>query len=421
MSVWRIHTPEGMQDILIEECRRKRDLEEKLRVLFKSFNYLELETPAIEYYDVFSGGGCDFVPQEATFKFTDGQGRLLVMRPDMTIPVARIAATKYKEYGFPLRFSYIGNVYRYNESGGGKQKEFTQAGIELMGASTPEADAEVIAVSINALKGMGIEDIRLDIGHIGFFKGLMDASGFSAEDRESVLAFIDGKDFIGLQEIVERHCLEPELETIITGLPGLFGSRELIADLNTKVANKRSKQSLEYIGKVLSLLDEYGVGRYVSIDLGMVQSLEYYTGIIFRGFTYGVGFPVLSGGRYDGVVGRFGKKCPATGFSLGVNMVMTALERQGHLTNRDASVIAVTYKGKGRKTAFCICDKLRQGGAAVETDVMGKELPELMEGALERGIDRIIDVAREDDIRICHTRTGVVKKTSMAELFGGQG
>ena len=167
MSKWKIYTPDGVQDILCDDCYQKRELEHKLRMLFRSCGFKEIEPPAIEFYDVFaseSGG----IMQENMFKFFDQQGRILVLRPDITVPVARIAATKFKDAVYPLRFSYIGNVYRYNDYGGGKQNEFTQAGVEIFGVNTPESDAEVISIAIQALKTSRLESFQIDIGQVDF-------------------------------------------------------------------------------------------------------------------------------------------------------------------------------------------------------------------------------------------------------------
>ena len=167
LSKWKIYTPDGVQDILVDDCYQKRELEQKLRNLFRSCGFNEIEPPSIEFYDVFDSESSGIM-QENMFKFFDQQGRILVLRPDITVPVARITATKYKDAVYPLRFSYIGNVYRYNDYGGGKQNEFTQAGVEILGVNTPESDAEVISIAVQALKTSGLESFQIDIGQVDF-------------------------------------------------------------------------------------------------------------------------------------------------------------------------------------------------------------------------------------------------------------
>lgn len=170
MRRWSIYTPEGMQDILFEHCYFKRSLENDIRQLFIHSGYKEIETPTVEFYDVFSGEQ-NLIPQEDMFKFTDSQGRILVLKPDMTIPIARVAATKLKENVWPAKIFYVGNTFSFSELGGGKQKEYTQAGVEVLGVNSPEADAELIALAIQALKLAGIEEFQIDIGQVDFSEG----------------------------------------------------------------------------------------------------------------------------------------------------------------------------------------------------------------------------------------------------------
>lgn len=416
MSKWKIYTPEGVQDILFEECYMKRTLEEKIRKLFRSFGYYEVETPVIEFYDAFSSNK-DQIRQETLFKFFDQQGRILVLRPDITIPIARITATKYKDINYPLRFFYIDKAFRYDELGGGKQKEFTQAGIEIMGISSPESDAEVIATAISTVKAAGLENFQIDIGQVEFFKGLMEETGLSMQDIEQMRILIDSKDYLGIEELVKQYDIRPALKELILSLPGLFGSTDVIDRVEKIGLNKRSLKALGDLRQVIEILDDYGFGKYVSVDLGMVQSLDYYTGIIFRGFTYGVGFPILSGGRYDNLVGEFGRDCPATGFSLGINMVMTALQRQKVDTEKPAVDSLICYEKKGRRTAFKVCDQLRSQGLAVEMDIAGGELDLIKQYAQSKGIGGIIRILDEDRIEVLNLKTGEIVITSVSELM----
>lgn len=418
MPKWKIYTPEGVQDILFEECFLKRSLENKLRDVFGSSGYKEVETPTLEFYDVFSAES-DLVPQETMFKFFDQQGRILALRPDITIPVARIAATKFKDAKYPLKFSYIGNTFKYNELGGGKQKEYTQAGVEILGVSSPEADAEVIATAINAVRAMGLENFQIDIGQVEFFKGLMEETGLSELEIEQVRVLIDRKDYLGIEELVNGHSINADLKEIIFNFPGFFGSIDVIDRVEKMKINQRSLNALKNLRQVLEILDDYELSKYVSVDLGMVQSLNYYTGIIFKGFTYGVGFPILSGGRYDGLVGRFGKSCPATGASLGVNMIMTALERQKIDTEKPGIGSLVCYERNGRKTAVKICNILRSQGLSVEIDITGGSIGELKEYAREKGIGGILRVLDSEEIEVYDIETGEVRKTSISELGAG--
>lgn len=416
MSKWSIYTPEGVQDILFTDCFIKRNIEERLRTFFRSWGYFEIETPTLEFYDTFSPDG-ELTPQESMFKFFDQQGRILVLRPDATIPVARIAATKLKDYQYPLRISYIGNTFRYNELGGGKQKEFTQAGVEILGVNSAESDAEVIATAINALRTTGIEDFQIDIGQVEFFLGIMEETGLSETDIEQVRVLIDRKDYVGIDGILKQHSISDELKELINELPRLFGSAEVIDRVQKLTSNKRSLDALKNLRKVLEILENYGLSEYVAIDLGMVQSLNYYTGVIFKGFTQGVGFPVISGGRYDSLVEKFGKKCPATGFSLGINLVMMALDRQK--TDQDIPGIdsLICSSEKGQKSAFMICDQLRRQGLNIEMEIMGRDWEAAKEYAAQKGIGGIIFIRDNDRIDIYNVSTEETNSTSINQLL----
>lgn len=397
MKRWNIYTPEGMQDILFERCYIKRNLENSIRQLFRQSGYMEIETPTVEFYDVFSGTS-NLIPQEDIFKFTDPQGRILVLRPDMTIPVARVAATKLKDSLWPVKVFYISNTFSYNETGGGKQKEYTQAGVELLGISSPEADAEIISLAIQAMLKTGIEEFQIDIGQVDFFRGLMEQSGLSDTEAEVIRELIDKKDFVGVEQLVNRHDIPVELRELILNLPGYFGSTEIIDELARKNVSGKALRALDYLKKVLTILEDWGLGEYVSIDLGMVQRLNYYTGIVFRGFTYGVGYPVLSGGRYDSLVRMFGRDCPATGFSLGINMVMTALERQNRLKNLPRAGYYVIYDKNARKKAFSVLNELRSNGVTAELDIASMDVERARVYAKSKGIQKIIVINKDGSV-----------------------
>ena len=420
MSKWKIHTPEGVQDILFDECALKRNIEVKLRGLYRSYGYFEVETPTIEFYDVFSSD-TGLIPQETMFKFFDQQGRILVLRPDITVPVARISASKYREMPYPMRFSYIGNVFRYNDYGGGKQNEFTQAGVEVLGVSTSEADAEVIAIAINALIASGLEDFKLDIGQVEFFNGLMDETKLEDEEIDRLKVMIDRKDYVGVEELLDKCDIRADLKKLIIDLPALFGSADVIERVEALALNKRSLDALENIRQVLDILDDYGLGKYVSVDLGMLKGLNYDTGIIFRGFTYGIGFPILTGGRYDRLVEEFGRQCPATGFSMGVNMIMMALQRQKVNIEKPCIDSIVCYSQKGRKTAFELCGELRRQGLLIELDLSGGDVETLIKYAARKGVGGVINVSDEETIEVYNIATGEINRTSISELTKGVG
>ncbi len=416
MAKWNIYTPEGVRDILFDECYIKRNMEGKVRELFRSWGYFEIETPTLEFYDAFSPE-TGLISQETMFKFFDQQGRILVLRPDATIPAARLAATKLGDGPAPVKLSYIGNTFRYNELGGGKQKEFTVAGAEIIGAGGPQADAEIISMAINAVKCLGIENFQIDIGQMDFFRGLMEQSRLADMYIEQMRVLIDRKDSIGIEEMVKSHNLQPRLQEIILDLPRLFGSLDLLDRVVQVTDNEKSLKAINNLRDVFEILDDYGLSKYISIDLGMVQNLNFYSGIIFKGFTYDIGFPILRGGRYDDLVGNFGKGQPATGFSLGLNMVLMALERQELQAQRPAIDTIIGYEKAERKTAFKLWNEMRKQGLVVEMDVAGRDAAELESYAKAKSINGFLFIAGNGDINVYNIETGEAVKTSMEELI----
>ncbi len=389
MGKWKYYTPDGINDILPNECAAKREIESKLRSLFALNGYLEIETPTLEFYDVYAAGN-GFAPQEGMFKFFDQQGRILSLRYDGTVPAARLASTVLKDVKPPIRLSYIGEMFRYNETGGGKQKEFTQAGIELMGPKTPRADAQVITTAIESAILLGITDLQVSLGEVEFFKGLMEEWKIDEEAAEVLPKLIDGKEMVALEDLCEQLELSENAKKVLLNMASSYGTYDLIDEMRQLVTNTRSLQALDNLNEVLQILEEEGILKYVSLDLGMLQSLNYYTGIIFKGFTYGIGFPLLSGGRYDNVVSEFGRSLSSTGFSLGINFVMTALRRQKKKTVPFGPTLVVGYDIRSRAKAFAYVREQREKKINTELDCMNLKPEELLAYANDKGIGQAV-------------------------------
>ncbi len=398
MGKWKYYTPEGVSDILPEECSKKRKIEKKLRTLFSLSGYREIETPGLEFYDVYASGE-GFAPQEGMFKFFDHQGRILSLRYDGTIPAVRVASTLMKESKPPFRLSYIGNMYRYNETGGGKQREFTQAGIELMGPNNSSADAQVIATAIDSALVCGLTDLQVSLGNVEFFKGLTEEWKLGNESVKLLLKFIDGKETVALEDLSAELGLDDRAKTALMKMTSSYGTFELIEEMKDLVSNKRSLNALENLSEVLEILSDMDLLKYVSLDLGMLQSLDYYTGIIFKGFTYGIGFPLFSGGRYDNVAGEFGRNLPATGFSIGINFVMNALRIQNKDTFDYGSQIIVGYDEESRKQAFDFVRSKRAENICVELDCSGLDFEELKIYANTAGIPEVYYIDAQGSVK----------------------
>jgi len=390
MGNYRFHTPEGVSDMLPEDCRTKRGLEQKLRTLFALSGYREIETPGIEFYDVYASG--DFVAQENLYKLGDQEGRILSLRYDGTVPVARLAATLFKDTPPPLRLSYIENMYRFRESGGGRQREFCQAGVELLGVSSTQADAEVIALAISSALETGITDLQISIGQAEFFRGLMEAWEIPAEDAEEISRHIDQKDTVALEKSADRYGLSSSEKETLLLIPSLFGTYDTLDAFDKRVESPRARAALQNVREILDILDDYGYMKYVSVDLGMLRSLDYYTGMIFKGFTYEIGFPIISGGRYDNVVSVFGRDLAAVGFSLSLNLCMTALRRQDKelLQIHVDTIIGYSDEPGMRRLALEMAKDLRADGLIALVDCEGMNEEDLSCFAENRGIEQMV-------------------------------
>jgi ATP phosphoribosyltransferase regulatory subunit len=398
MGQWRFHTPDGVQDGLPDDCARKRAIESSLRTVFASRGYLEVETPGLEFYDVYAAGG-GLAPQEALYKLFDPQGRILALRYDGTVPVARLAATLLKDEEPPLRLAYIGNMLRYAESGGGKQSEFTQAGVELMGPRTAEADAEVIATAIESARAAGIGSLQVAVGQVEFFKALLEEWGIADEDARRLPGLIDAKETLAIEELADRAGLPAAAREALLAMASFEGTFDVLDRMEALTRSPRALSALQGLRDVLRLLEEDGLLRYVSVDLGMLQSLDYYTGIIFKGFTYGIGFPVITGGRYDRVVSEFGRALPSTGFSLGVNLVMAALRRQGSLPDKAGPDVLFGYDPTVRGKAMAFVAEERAAGRKVACDVQRRDEAGLRAEGARRGIARVLYMDARGEVR----------------------
>lgn len=363
MSDWKLHTPTGVNDILPEECLEKKEIEAAIWAVMSAAGYKEVETPAFEYYDCYVGEGGQ-ISQEAMFKFFDEQGRILALRPDFTTSIARMAATKTADKKTPLRYMYTGNVYRHEQTEGVRQREISQTGIELIGSYSYLADAEVIACAIEALLAVGIEEFSIEIGQVAFFNGIVDQAGLDEEMTEKLRERIDSKDSVGIKQLVAKLNIEENMKQLIIDLPYLFGDSSILDRANVKELNYTSKTALDNLRNIYDTLCSYGFEKYISLDLGMLQSIDYYTGSIFKGYTHGVGFPVCAGGRYDNLMGKFGSPKGAVGVAMGISRIMKAVVSKG-FGGSVGSTLAFGEKGAAAPL-YELISSLRTNGCLVE-------------------------------------------------------
>lgn len=322
-----LHTPEGVRDIYNSECERKQVLQDRLFGVLKQYGYQAIETPTFEYFDVFSREVGTTASKEL-FKFFDRDGNTLVMRPDFTPSIARSAAKYYHDEDMPIRFGYMGNTYINHHSLQGRLKETTQLGAELIGDDSVSADAEILAMMIRCLRMAGLKEFQVSIGHIDFFKGLIEEAKLEEEVEFELRELISNKNHFGVEELLAEHNIAEDVKSGLEKMPELFGSIDVLKDAERMVGNEKSKAAIERLKAIYEALKVYGVEDYITFDLGMVSKYKYYTGVIFKAYTYGVGEALITGGRYNSLLKHFGKDSAAIGCVLLVNQLMAALSRQ---------------------------------------------------------------------------------------------
>ncbi|MDK2784806.1 MAG: phosphoribosyltransferase regulatory subunit [Bacillota bacterium] len=323
-----VQLPQGVHDSGPDEAELRRELADLWSRLFDRWGYREVVPPTFEFYTTLASG---FAGQKAErlFRFFDRQGRILALRPDFTTPIARLAATKLADEPRPLRLWYFGSVFRVEERHG-YRSEFTQAGVELIGAAGPAADAEVVALAVTALNRAGVEGTRVSLGHTGFLRALLAGLELTPGEEEAVVTELTRRNLVGLRDVLGALNLDEKQLKALAELPHLFGGPEKLAAASRLAKkNRQAEAALDDLATIGRLLGAYGLGERVSFDLGLVRELDYYTGMVFEVYVPGFGYPLGGGGRYDGLTARFGLPGPATGFALGVERVLSVRERQG--------------------------------------------------------------------------------------------
>lgn len=357
-----LHTPEGVRDIYNFECASKLMLQNNLHHVLERYGFRDIQTPSFEFFDIFSQER-GTVASKDIYKFFDREGNTLVLRPDITPSIARCIAKYYKEEDLPIRLCYIGNIFINNSSYQGKLKEATQLGAELINDDSVEADAEMLALTIECLLKSGLKEFQVEIGDADFFRALVEEAGFEDEDEITNLRIlIEKKNMFGVEEIIMGREMKKELKEIFLKLPELFGSLDVLSYAKGLTANGRAIKAIARLEKLYTILAEYSYEKYISYDLGMLSEYNYYTGIIFKAYTYGTGEAIATGGRYDNLVSQFGKEAPAIGLAIVIDQLMLALSRQKLLQKPEAQDTLVLYEPKYRKMAVALANHFRKDG-----------------------------------------------------------
>lgn len=361
-----LHTPEGVRDIYNEECEKKLELQDRLHKALKRHGYHSIQTPTFEFFDIF-GKEVGTIPSNELYKFFDREGNTLVLRPDITPSIARSAAKYFMDEDMPIRLSYMGNTFINNHSYQGRLKESTQLGAELIGDDTVDGDAEMIAMAIDALKSSGLKDFQISVGHVEFFRGLMEAAGLSEEQEEVIRELIANKNFFGVEEEISDCSMNQNLKELFGMLGTIYDNAASFEEAKTYAADyPKVYKAIRRLEDLDAVLKVYDVDKYVTYEFGMLSSYHYYTGVIFAGYTYGSGEPIVKGGRYDKLLTYFGKDAASIGFAIVVDQLMAAISRQKiEITVKHDNQLIV-YKPEYRREAVKKAIALRVKDCNVE-------------------------------------------------------
>ena len=363
MSNHLLQIPYGTKDLLPGEAGLRREMKNRIAEAFVAWGYDQVQTPTFEYLSTFAGGG---QVSDSNFKFIDRSNNILMLRTDMTVPLARLVATRLKGEPGVKRLFYLSQIFRYEEAQAGRQCEFAQAGIEMMGAAGAAADAEVIALAVEALLKSGLKNFTISMGHVEFINGLAEAAALNETQVQEVKRCLITRNAVGLEEVIDANHITGQLALVFKDLLFLHGGEELLAEMGKKMLSQRCLNTLENLQAIYDLCRSYGVEKYLTFDLGLIRDFDYYTGMIFEGYTVGLGYPIIGGGRYDNMMQRFGTSCPATGFAIGIDRIILALQRNGETAGHPRCDVYVAY-GLGKiSEAIKTAMELRHQGNSVK-------------------------------------------------------
>ena len=396
MSKELLHTPEGVRDVYGKECARKLTIENKINNIFNLYGFHNVQTPTFEFFDIFNKERGS-VPSKNLYKFFDREGNTLVLRPDLTPSIARIAAKNYMDVNVPIKLCYNANTYINNSELQGKLKEITQLGCELIGDDSVEADAEMVALVVNSLKSAGFDKFLVEIGQVDFYKGLLEECGFEDDVEEELRVRIENKNFFGVEELLDSKDIPSNVKDTFLKLPSLFGSSDVLDKAKELATNEKSLKAIEKLEEVYSILVDYGVADYISFDLGMLSNFNYYTGIIFKAYTYGTGDAIVAGGRFDKLLSQFGKDSAAIGFAVYMDQLLMAMSSQKMEGDTDYAYEVLIYDTELRKTALQLATGLREKG--IKTELIPKKenisIDEYVEFKKEDGAINVTYVSKD--------------------------
>lgn len=378
--------PTGFRDFPPPTAAKKRLVEERVQACFQRWGYREVLTPTLEYFDTV--GSASALPEYRMFKLIDREGKTLVLRPDLTAPIARMVSSVLKDEPLPLRLYYHASVFRAQDDSA-RTAEFFQSGVELVGDPSPEADAEVITLAVESLSACEIQPFQLAVGHVELLDGLLHELVGDQQVVERLKECLGARDVVGYKEQVAQLNLSSGGKELLLRLPHMRGGKDRLEALLSQIRSSRVETAIRHLMEIWEALEDFGANRHVVLDLGLVGSLHYYTGVYFEGYALPSSFPLVSGGRYDRLLRRFGRPVPATGFALKTDRLMEASPAADGAMER----VALIYPRSARKEAIRRAQELRNEGKAVILRVADDFLD------TEIDADRIIRLGEGEDGR----------------------
>lgn len=359
----KVKLPYGFQDFMPDECYNKDLLERRLAEKYRSYGYYKVETPTMEYYDTFHDV---YRPDKLkkVFKLTDNDGSLLALRPDITLQISRMASGLDQKY--PKRLFYSESSFEYQDSRDtARTREFAQTGVELLGNTGIDGEIEIITLAIESFICAGLERFTIEIGNNSFFKGLIKESGLNDEETSVLTELINKKDSLGLEIFLQRKEVPKSVSECILSLPSLFGTKEVLKHAEKLIDNEMSLSALNHTYKLFESLEKIGYDRYVSLDLGLLHGLNYYSGLVIKGYSADFGLCLLDGGRYDGICPSFGYDSGAVGFAIGTKRLLSALDELGKLKTAPSCDVAYISDGSDNILEKDYVDSLRNANLSV--------------------------------------------------------
>ena len=413
-----LHTPEGVRDIYDRECARKNIVEQRILRQMQLFGYSAIETPMFEFFDIFAKERGSVSDREM-YKFFDRYNNTVVLRPDMTPAIARCVTKFYGEETMPQRLCYLGHTFTNSASYKGRLYEVTQSGAELIGDDSAQADAEMIAMVIQALRSAGLKEFRVELGEVEFFRGLLEEAGISEEEGDELRELIENKNYFGVEDYISNILKKADFKDVFLKLPELFGSVDNIRQAKEMTKNQRAQSAIDRLEKVHQILKEYGLTEYISYDLGMLSKFSYYTGIIFKAYSYGIGDYMVSGGRYDKLLVQFGRDISAIGFAITIDRLMSALSSQKVEFDTSVADVLVVYEEQRTGEAVQVLTRYRRiGKRAMGMPMEGeKERKEYIAYAKEKGMTQLIFM-KETSILKTDINTGKDLEKNLEEILG---